>query len=462
MEGELRSARIKVLLASFLTFLLSANIAWLNPSPQFEVYRTGSVPVLWQYNPDAGVELVSAAWFPEAFRNYPERIGRPTYPALVGGLARVVEVVASPIRPVTRLEATGIAYAAFKLATVLISGQLALGVLRRRIGQEAAVLGSILLVLHWHMVEYAAAFHTTDLQLTATVAVLWLAMRVGERAERRAELDPRVRKRLVTQDTFLAGLVVGLLLLAKQTLVAPLAVLAVLVLSGHLLLAVMATVGAGLPFAAYLLFLRIQDITYVSWEVEEYGQGRWFVEALRDPPLLRAELLDALLAFPVDALRFYGPILAFALYGWFRRGAGSVRRWDAWWVTLAAIAAFFQYVGVQRSVPYMTADLGIVLFGAAAVGLVAIRQSLRRHARGRGTVRRLLGERPLIAAAVAASIASAVLNLANFPLVPPAEQPSRDSAVLENRIDMLERPDAYSDEARRLARDGRIVEPDKD
>lgn len=448
-----------MLLASFLAFVLSANIAWLNPNPEFEVYRTGPLPVLWQYDADAGVELVSAAWFPEAFRTYPERIGRPTYPALVNGISRVVEWTAGLIRPVTRLEAAGAAYAAFKLGTTLLAGQLAFAVLRRRMSRDQAVLGSVLFILHWHMVQYAAAFHTTDLQLTATVVVAWLALVVAERADRRRDLDASSWHRPVLLETFLAGLAVGVLLLAKQTLVGPLAVLAVLILSGHLLLALIAALGSALPFVGYLIFLRIRDIRYVSWEVEQYGQGRWILEALDDPQLLRTEFIDAALAFPVDTLRFYGPVLLLAIVG-MRRAPHTLRKWDARWTLLALVAAFFQYLGVQRKIPYMTADLGIVVFGAAAVGLTSVRDSLRERL-GRGpNSESSVAARGLLAFVVVASLVSAVANLINFPWLAPSEQPARDTAVLENRVDILERPEAYSDDARRSARDGRIIQPD--
>jgi hypothetical protein len=456
----LRRERGLVLAASFLTFLLSANIAWLNPSPEFEVYRTGPIPVLWQYNPDAGVELVSAAWFPEAYRTYPERIGRPVYPAIVRVISDAVESVAGPVRPLTRIEAAGVAYAGFKLATVVLAGQLAFGVLRRRLGREEAVLGSVLMLLHWHMVEYAAAFHTTDLQLTATVAVLWLAMVVAERAEARDRIQPGRSDRRLLGETFLAGLAVGTLLLAKQTLVAPLAVLAVLILGRRFLVAAIAVAAAGLPTLAYLALLRTQGIRYVSWEVEEYGQGRWVLEAWSQPGSLLAEIIDALGAFPLDALRFYGPILPLAAAGLMLGGRRWLKPSDARWIALAVVAAFFQYLGVQRKIPYMTADFGIVVFGAAAVALVALRHRLLSRQGERGFGRRLLGERPLLAMVVGGSIVSAVLNLGNLPWVPPSEQPTRDPAVLANRVDILERPEAYSEDARERARDGRIIAPD--
>lgn len=456
---DVRAARVKVLAASLLAFLLSANIAWLNPAPEFEVYRTGQVPFLWQYNPDAGVELVSAAWFPEAFRTYPQRTGRPAYPALVNGASHVIEIVASPVMRLSRIQATGVAYAGFKLVTVIVAGQLAFAVLRRRLGLEASVLGATLFALHWHMIEYAAAFHTTDLQMTATVAVLWITLRVIEREQARHEARLGTPSTSISTDTFVAALLVGLLLLAKQTLVAPLAVLAVLVLARRWALAIIGVLGAALPSAGYLAFLGSRDIPFRSWEVEEYGQGAWVVEGLREPGLLVREVWDALAAFPVDAFRFYGPLLVLAGVVLALRRGRSLRPGDGRLIVLMSIAAFFQYLAVQRKLPYMTADLAIVVLGAAAVGIVAMRRWARERV-GEGWLSALFSERAVLVLSGTASVVTAVVVLGNLPWVAPSDQPSRDESVLENRIDILERPEAYSEDARERARDGRLVEPD--
>lgn len=452
--------RSVVLLASLLTFAISANIAWLNPFPENEAYRMGPTPVLWQYNPDAGVELVSAAWFPEAFRLYPQRISRPLYPALVHGISLVVERVAEPVRPLSRIEAAGVAYAGLKLITVLVAGQAAFAVLRRRLDVETSVIGAVLLITHWHLIEYGAAFHTTDLQMTSTLAVLWIASIVKERRLARAPLNSRRSKSAGLVDGFVAGLAVGLLLLAKQTLVAPLAVLAVLVLRRRFTLAASAIFGAVLPHLVYLGFLRVIGVSYVSWEVQEYGQGLWLVEAARQPMELAGEIMNSAISMVMQAGIFYGPVLGLAVVGLFIMSPRMLEADDRRWITLALFAAFAQYVAIQREVPYMTADLAVVVFGAAAIALTRLRAGLVVMFATRGSsVRSLVERKNFLIIIVAAWLAHSVIVLANIPLVPPHQQLMRDPTVLENRRDILERPDRYSDEDRVRARDGVLVSP---
>jgi hypothetical protein len=55
-----------------------------------------------------------------------------------------------------------------------------------------------------------------------------------------------------------------------------------------------------------------------------------------------------------------------------------------------------------------------------------------------------------------------VLSFVNFPWVHPFDQPARGSDILENRLEMVENPDAFTDEQRARARGGVIVEPDAD
>jgi hypothetical protein len=61
---------------------------------------------------------------------------------------------------------------------------------------------------------------------------------------------------------------------------------------------------------------------------------------------------------------------------------------------------------------------------------------------------------------LALGLATSLMSIANLPWVHPRDQLARSSDVLDNRLDLLERPEAYSDDARQRARDGNLVEPD--
>lgn len=458
-----RGIRVRLLAAVGVAFVVGANIAWLNPDPEAEAYRPSEIPILWQYDADAGVEIVSAAYFPDAFLQYPERISRPGYPAAVHLLGRGVAAVAAPIRSLTPLEAAGAGYLLLKAIVVSAGCLAAFGLLRRCMDERAALLGAMLLVLHPLILEYSTTFHTTELQLLGAVLVLRAAAWAADRHDRRAAIggDGWADSR----DAGLVGLFAGLLMLVKPVLVAPLALLVALVVRRRPAEATVAGLAFVAPQVAAPVLLERAGIPYVSWELEEYGQGVWLLEAAREgPAAVVAEALGLLPALVVAVAEFHGVLLLLAVLaiwsGWVRLDGRA-----ATVVVLMALAVVAQFIAVRRTTAYMTADVGLVVFGAAAAaivrGLDAVTARPARRARnGPGpTVQRREHLPRGSGAVLAAWLALGLTVLGNLPWVAPWDQTGRDPAVLGNRLDILENPDRYSPEERARARGGVIVEP---
>lgn len=417
-------------------FLVGANIAWLNPDPDAAAYRPFDAPILWQYDADAGLEIVSAAYFPDAFLQYPERISRPGYPAVVHALGTAVAAVVAPIRELSPLEAAGAGYLTLKLIVVLWAVFAAFDLLRRHIDDRAALLAAMLLTLHPLVLEYSTTFHTTELQLLGPILVLRAVMWAMERHDRRVA-SGRARHGSVI-DAGLVGGAAGLLMLAKPVLVAPLAVLVTLVLFRRLLEAAAAVSLFVLPQVLSPLLLAAAGIPYRNWEVETYGQGVWLMEAAREGPttLFGAAtrlLPDLVVAVVVDFHGVLVPLAVIAIWsGWVRfdrRAAAAV--------VLMLLAAVAQFVAVRRSMAYMTADLGIVVFGAAAAAIVRGLDALAARGRRATVVEGRSGDggrRSLPrggGAVLAAWVAFGIAVLGNLPWVAPWDQRGRDSAVLE-------------------------------
>ena len=71
------------LIILLFAFIISSNIAWLNPAPGKESYQPNSkIPIFWQFNYASGIEILTAAYFPKIFYKDDTRIDRPTYPVL--------------------------------------------------------------------------------------------------------------------------------------------------------------------------------------------------------------------------------------------------------------------------------------------------------------------------------------------------------------------------------------------
>ena len=79
-----------------IIFILSANLAWINPDTRGAI-KVLSVPLFWQYDVDAILELGTANYFPDIFKELPARVTRPLYPFIVNTLGNLLNFI-SPIK----------------------------------------------------------------------------------------------------------------------------------------------------------------------------------------------------------------------------------------------------------------------------------------------------------------------------------------------------------------------------
>ena len=116
----LKSNNHKFFLLLAGVFIISANLAWLNPqdtNPKVpRLYKTHeNIPLFWQYNLDAGIEILTAAYFPKIFEKDKTRIDRPAYPIIVNLLGKGVGMISSPFITLNKLEKAGIGYLLLKI-----------------------------------------------------------------------------------------------------------------------------------------------------------------------------------------------------------------------------------------------------------------------------------------------------------------------------------------------------------
>ena len=105
-----------------IVFIISSNIAWLNPRPDFNVYRTIEfIPLFWQYNVDSSMELLSAAFFPDYFIENPIRMSRPGYPIIVNLISKILYYALNPFIDFDYLYYVGASYLIFKFILYFLS-----------------------------------------------------------------------------------------------------------------------------------------------------------------------------------------------------------------------------------------------------------------------------------------------------------------------------------------------------
>ena len=404
----------------FLVFLVASHLAWLNPRPGFEVYRTfDSWPFMWQYNADAGMEIISAAYFPHGFETYPQRINRPLYPALAWAIGNAGGLVLSPLRATSPLERAAAGYIVLKLVVQWLGVVVSARLLERYMSRTAARVASLFMLLHPFVFAHIATFHTTELQVWVPVFSLWMVFWTAE------ETGQRYWRRVL-----LSAAVIGVLMLGKQNF-AVAAALAVWLLGARRWREVLAAVPAFLaPLLLYMAFLRLVGLSYRNNEIAAMEQGIWVLRLLQENPYqLWVTLHESIYRFFEHMIRFYGIgfLLAAIALGRPERRVGTG---EPWFVFLLSGATWAQYAAVRRlDVVYMVGDVWFVVL-ALAVWLVWDVWRL-------GAWRRWFS--PVVLAFY--GLAS-VLTFLNLPWVHPMDQAFRSPEVLESRLEMVENPDA--------------------
>ena len=406
-SGPTRTALVCILIA----FVVAANIAWLNPRPGFSLYRTmDSVPFMWQYNADAGMEIISAAYFPEAFRTYPQRINRPLYPALAWSFGAIVGTALSPWVALSPLQRAGVGYIILKLLVHGVAAIALVDLLRRRMSTEAVSLAVALVFLHPHTIAHIATFHTTELQLLVPVLVIWMAVRGRN-------------------NVFLWSLVIGMLMMGKQNFAVYAALLAWGVWQRRYRDVAISLLGFLVPLVLYVLFLRVWGLSYRNNEIQGMDQGVWVVSLLlRSPIQFIQTILQSMQLFLENSAVFSGPLLLLAVAALAHPRQPLATR-EAVFLGLLVMATWAQYLAVNRfSVAYLTGDFFVFVAGLSAWLLVDVW--------GIGSRRRFV-----LPAVVIVYGALSILSFVNVPWVSPWEQTYRDPAYLESRRETVQMED---------------------
>lgn len=372
---------------------------------------------MWQYNADAGMEIISAAYFPTGFREYPQRINRPLYPVLSWFFGAVIGAVASPFVDLSPLERAGAGYVILKISIHILAGLALVDLLRRRLSDRATFLALSLFLLHPHTIAHIATFHTTDLQILVPIFVLWMLVRLIEREVAEG------RSRRWWCELLEYSAITGVLMLGKQNFAVYAAIL-VWALSQQRWREVFISAAAFLaPLGIYVLFLRMFGLFYRNNEIAAMDQGSWVVKLLVEQPVVLLQtIIEAFGRFLQNTVAFWGAgvFLAFVALG---RPDRPVARAELRFLLLFVGATWAQYLAVRRfDVTYMVGDLSIYVFGLAA-WLVADRWF----------------PRPIVSRTIIALYGVwAILGFLHLPWVSPWEQSYRERAYLESRLDAVE------------------------
>ncbi len=345
-------------------FVVSSNIAWLNPYPGFQerwetlLKLSEKIPFLWQYNPDARIELYSAAYFPSYYKKNPMRLNRPGYPLIVGGLGKIAAFIFQPFAPFVKLtpeENARIGYVILKLFLYSVAGMMMYQLLVPYCREFCAFYAVALLYFHYFSIRYISTFHTTELQFLSPIILLFLFHSLA--------------KNYSVQRNVIFSIMVGFLMLAKQNYAMYLAILLYSLWYRKFKAVGISVIAHAIPLLVWLGFLRLYGLKYYNHEAAVYAQGVWIYQEFIYLDILSMfkRLLDSFFLY-LKAIVWHYSFWAFAA----AIGTGYLyhtrRRVEAWFIlfVLSLGSTWVQCFAANRYRTYMTADFSIFIFAISS------------------------------------------------------------------------------------------------
>ncbi len=401
-----------VLLGTVLTvFIISANIAWLNPRPQLApTYKISEkMPFLWQYNIDSRLSLATAAYFPEGLKQFPTRINRPLIHALAHYLGYLPFAISSLFIEWEGLGLTTtdilygrtiLGYLIVKLILYIIFAIVAFRLLRNYFDDNTSLLAVILILIHPYPVTFLCMYHASDMQFITPVIVSLLLLDICR--------NYSVKKNIIY------SLVIGFLMLAKQNYSVYVGVLLFGLFRGEFKKTSLSFFLHLLPLAGWLVFLKLKGIPYFSGEIQGTGSVLWFFSDI-NLKLLPIDLLkkvfdntNYLLKSYADHFFIWG-LIAFLFCSVALKN--RLKAGEKEFLVCFLIGIWIQGFAVYNQVSsYITADLSFIVYGVTAIVLM---EYLRK---------RISNDRVIIALVAGIALLWSLTTIINLPWVHPYDQ----------------------------------------
>ena len=416
---------LKLLLIPIVLFIIGANYAWLNPYPENKVYKTTDIPFFWQFNPDAGVEIVSGAYFPEAYKMYKDRINRPTYPILVNSLGKVAKFVLKPFKNLSQLESAGAGYILLKILIFLLGAFICFNVLNNFLNEQLSLFGGFLIFFSSFSIDSFATFHTYELQFISPIIFIFLLL--------------KLKSSYSIYKNILFSIIVGILLLGRENYAIYLSILIYCGLNKQYLKVLISFISHLIPLGIYLIYLKIINIEYYNHEVTGYNQGNFLINLILDANYKELFLvtINSIYYFFKSIVIIFNVLLFIIIYNFKKL---KKHRNLLIFSIIAGTLTYLQFLAVRNfSYSYLISDLTIFVVVLSFIELKKISKTK-------------------IVLITSLYLIVNILTLANFPLKSPHNFEFRNQKVLNQRKDMINNFDEYSDEDREKAKNGNLIQ----
>ena len=233
----------------FSLFIFSSNIAWLNPFPEWSVYKSfNTIPFLWQYDIDNPIELATAAYFPDFYYENPTRLERPGYPIIVNILTRASYLFGNQFLEYDIIYYAAASYQLTKLLITFLAIFCAYKLLNEYLNKDYAKIGIILYFFQWSAILYLCDIHTTDTHINNPIFLIFF-------------LNSLFRNYSLFKN-FIFGLCIGYLMLIKSNYAIYLAIIIFCIYKKEYFKIIINFLCHLIPFLLWYLFLEYKNIIF--------------------------------------------------------------------------------------------------------------------------------------------------------------------------------------------------------
>ena len=418
----MKSKNLKYFYILLVAFVISANIAWLNPTPNDpekpRLYKThNKIPLFWQYNLDAGIEILTAAYFPKIFEVNNIRIDRPTYPATANIFGKTMGFVLKPFIDLNSLEKAGIGYLILKILVYSSSIILARKILLLYFDEITIFLALYFTYANAFSIFYFTAFHTTELQFITPIFVLSMFLYL-------------VKNYSVTKN-ILFSMMVGVLMLAKPNYAVYLSIILFLCYKQKWFEIFVSIISHLVPILTYLIIIKYLNYDLQVTGATDYDQGVWLYKDFLEGNFYNIFYLFffQLVEFFIKIFSGYRLVIVFALIGFiFKYLKNEIKKDYLIFLGIFIFCTYFQMFVALRFSEYMNKDLSIIIHAFAAYGVYQILEKMSNIKLKKFIV-------PII---IFFYLFFEVIRFVHLPWVHPYDQVAKKAEVLNNKLNKLD------------------------
>lgn len=397
-----------------IVFIISSNIAWLNPAPGKESYQPNpKIPIFWQYNYDSGIEILTAAYFPKIFIKDTTRIDRPTYPLIANLLGKISCLFVCHFYELSELEKAGIGYIVLKLLIYSLALFCLNEILLAYLEKKEIIFSNFLIFFSIISIGNMTLFHTIELQFITPIFIIYLYLNI-------------IKNYSISKNIFFS-ILVGILMLGKPNYAIYLSIIIFSIYNKKYIESLISFISHFIPFIFYNFYLFSISLKF-NFTGSESGQIIWFKEYIinHDVYGLFLKIFDSLYMYFYLIYDNYGFWIIFFFFGLYflkRKLSKGYYFFFLIFFTLTWIQILISF----RHKTYMTSDLMVIIYPVATVGFFYLLENIKS----------LIFKKYILILVVISISTSSIMAYVNFPLIHPYDQPAKNQNLMNSRLDEL-------------------------